>query len=98
MITTWARHRHKESGSRDNNPGEQSVGIWEACHKGKVLSLSWAQITVKSDRRAGLPEMHDMETEGLWREGSLEISLLLGMALWLQARILESSFFKQTAC
>lgn len=66
-------------------------------NKGKVLSLSWAQIPVKSDRRAGLPEMHDMETEGVWREGALEISLLLGMALWLQARILESSFFKQTA-
>lgn len=27
VITTWARHRHKESGSRDNSPGEPRWAI-----------------------------------------------------------------------
>lgn len=62
VITMWARHRHKESGSRDNNPGEQSVGIWEACHKGKVLSLSWAQIPV----RVIAPDARVLEIEVVW--------------------------------
>lgn len=49
MITAWARHRHKESGSRDNNPGEQSVGIWEACQQGQGFITKLGSDPSKSD-------------------------------------------------